>query len=425
MNDKFYGVWLYGRQIGVLGQRGDFTWFRFTDAYLSDPDRSVLGLIFEEDLTAPHTGMLRLPEWFSNLLPEGILRRWIAEERDVSPDREMELLAQVGHDLPGAVQVVAADLAPDSLGDIPLPGKERSEETVDMAEPYWRFSLAGVGLKFSMVRTGDRLALPAFGEGGDWIVKLPDTEFKDVPRNENAMMTLADHAGIEVPEHCLVHRSDLTMLPEGVWPESEEYAYAVRRFDRGENRSLIHIEDFAQVRNIYPYDDRKYQGNFETVAALAYRGQDLTALKEVARRIAFNVMISNGDAHLKNWSLIYYDKRRPTLAPVYDLVSTEFYRKAGYRENLGLRFGKSRRFDLVNLGTFARLERKLDVSAGSLTEVVQDTVNRTVASWPGVSSLLDDNPALRDSIDRSITRRKASILQRLPPLGTRSIRTSH
>src|ERR1039457_2386047 len=257
VNDQFYGVWLYGKQIGILGQRGDFTWFRFTDDYLSDPSRSVLGLTFEEDLGAPQTGMLRLPAWFSNLLPEGILRRWIARERDVSPAREMELLAQVGHDLPGAVQVVAAALVPDSLGDIPVASAGSSAEGVDMPEPHWKFSLAGVGLKFSMVRIGDRLTLPAYGEGGDWIVKLPDAEFKDVPRNENAMMTLASYAGIEVPEHLLVNQSELDMLPDRVWPGTEEYAYAVRRFDRGEHRKLIHIEDFAQVRNIYPYDWRK------------------------------------------------------------------------------------------------------------------------------------------------------------------------
>jgi serine/threonine-protein kinase HipA len=422
MNDKYYGVWLYGQLVGMLGQRGDFTWFRFTDAYLTDPDRSVLGLIFEENLTAPHTGMLRLPAWFSNLLPEGILRSWIAEERHVSPDREMELLAQVGHDLPGAVQVVAADLVPDSLGDIPLIVEERQEEKTGPTEPIWRFSLAGVGLKFSMVRTGDRLTLPAYGEGGDWIVKLPDTRYEDVPRNENTMMTLASHASIEVPEHFLIDRSDLDMLPNGVWPGTEEYAYAVRRFDRGENRNLIHIEDFAQVRNIYPYDDRKYQGNFETVAALAYRGQDLPALQQVARRIAFNVLISNGDAHLKNWSLIYYDRRRPTLSPAYDLVSTEFYRQTGLPEDLGLQFGKSRRFDLVNLSTFTRLERKLGVARDTLTEVVQDTVVRTVAAWPDVSSLISDNPALRESIDHSIRTRRVSILQHSPPLGSRGIR---
>src|SRR5689334_19323085 len=100
-----YGVWLGGRRIGTLDQRGDYTAFSFTEEYIADPNRSVLGLHFEQDLKAQYASALRLPPWFSNLLPEGRLRIWIAEQRDVSPDREMELLAQVGHDLPGAVQV--------------------------------------------------------------------------------------------------------------------------------------------------------------------------------------------------------------------------------------------------------------------------------------------------------------------------------
>jgi serine/threonine-protein kinase HipA len=412
MNETYYGVWLYGTQVGVLSQRNDFTWFRFTDAYLSDPGRSILGLVFEENLGAPHTAMLRLPAWFSNLLPEGVLREWIAQEREVSPEREMELLAQVGHDLPGAVQVVAEDLLPDSLGEVPTMSGSDSGGEFDVGAPRWRFSLAGVGLKFSMVRANDRLTLPVYGEGGDWIVKLPDTEFKDVPRNENAMMSLAGYAGIEVPEHMLVHRSELDNLPDRVWPGTEEYAYAVRRFDRGEQRELIHIEDFAQVRNIYPYDGRKYQGNFETVAALAYRGYDVSALQEVARRIAFNVLISNGDAHLKNWSLIYRDPRRPALAPAYDLVSTEFYRQVGYPEDLGLRFGKSRSFNRVNLSSFARLQTKLGATSASLVDVVAETVDRTVAAWSDVVPLVESNPDLCDSIGRSIRSRRGTLLRR-------------
>lgn len=142
-NDKWYGVWLYHQQVGSLGQRGDYTWFRFSDEYLADPNRSVLGLIFEENLGAPHTGMLRLPPWFSNLLPEGLLRRWIARERGVSMDREMELLAQVGHDLPGAVQVVEADRMPDWLGDITAPSKQIEDAASIAADQSWRFSLAG------------------------------------------------------------------------------------------------------------------------------------------------------------------------------------------------------------------------------------------------------------------------------------------
>jgi serine/threonine-protein kinase HipA len=324
----------------------------------------------------------------------------------------MELLAQVGQDLPGAVQVVEEDREPDSIADPPLVAAEVAEQP-PASEILWRFSLAGVSLKFSMLRIGDRLTLPAYGEGGDWIVKLPDPEFRDVPRNEYAMMSLAAKSGIDVPERLLVHRDNLKNLPSGVWPGSEEYAYAVRRFDRDDNRGLIHIEDFAQVRNVYPYGGGKYQGNFETVASLAYRGQDVEALRQVARRLAFNVLISNGDAHLKNWSLIYPDKRRPHLAPAYDLVSTEFYRMPGYPEDLGLRFGKSRSFIDVTLGTFGRLERKLGARSAGLVDCVVDTVDRVTAAWPDVAGLLDENTDLRESIDTSIRRRRGSILRRL------------
>lgn len=97
-----HSVWLRSDRVGTLVQRGDYTRFVFSPQYLNDPDRPVLGLVFEQDLSARHAAALRLPCWFSNLLPEGRLREWIAADRKVSPQREMELLAQVGHDLPCA-----------------------------------------------------------------------------------------------------------------------------------------------------------------------------------------------------------------------------------------------------------------------------------------------------------------------------------
>ncbi len=59
----------------------------------------------------------------------------------------------------------------------------------------------------------------------------------------------------------------------------------------------------------YPQD--KYQSSFETVAAIAYRGHDVDSLREASRRIAFSVVVGNGDAHLKNRSLICRDRRVP------------------------------------------------------------------------------------------------------------------
>jgi serine/threonine-protein kinase HipA len=404
--EAIYGVWLHGDRVGLLNQRGDYTWFEFDAAYREDPTRAVLGLWFEDQMLKRHTSHMRVHPWFSNLLLEGRLREWIADGRGVSADREMELLAQVGHDLPGAVQVLPEDTAPgDTPIDEAVPASGRGLRPAE-----WRFSLAGVQLKFSMLRQGDRLTLPAFGIGGDWIVKLPDRLHADVPRNEFAMMRLAEAAGIDVPETLLVHRNELPDLPANAWPEHEHLAFAVRRFDRADDRTPIHIEDLAQVRGFYP--DDKYNGTYETVAALIYRRRDLTALREFARRLAFTILITNGDAHLKNWSLIYRDPRIPTLAPVYDLVSTGMYRDPGDPETLGLKLHNTRRIDQITLDSFTRLENKVGAVGAGLADIAADTVERVVHAWQEVSASVADFGILVAEVTASIEHRGKTLLRR-------------
>jgi serine/threonine-protein kinase HipA len=149
----------------------------------------------------------------------------------------------------------------------------------------------------------------------------------------------------------------LASLPDEVWPQQERVAYAIRRFDRAPDRTLIHIEDLAQVRNFNP--DDKYNGTLETAAALIYRRRDTASLLEFVRRVAFNILIVNGDAHLKNWSLIYRDPRIPTLAPAYDIVATSIYRPRGLPENTGLKFCGTKRFERITAACFASLQVKL------------------------------------------------------------------
>ncbi|MFF1507342.1 type II toxin-antitoxin system HipA family toxin [Streptomyces sp. NPDC058326] len=413
-SEIFYAVLLHGRRIGTLCQKGDYTRFVMNNHYLEDPQRFVLGLRFEENLKAPYASALRLPKWFSNLLPEGPLREWIADARGVSLDREMELLAQVGHDLPGAVQVLRAEGPEDGWEwQDPSTGGEQSSEGEGNRSP-WRFSLAGVALKFSMLAHGDRLTVPAAGEVGDWLVKFPDYRHADVPRNEFAMMSLAKSVGIDVPDVRLLHRDQLEGLPDRMWPNAEEWAYAVRRFDRATDgsRSRIHIEDFAQVRDKYPQD--KYLSTFETVAAISYRGQDVDALREAARRIAFSVAVGNGDAHLKNWSLIYRDGRTPALSPVYDLVSTVPYTPRDELEDLGMKFGGSKDFARVKLSAFERLEgtldRKFGVFGAHLAATAEDTVRAVRENWPAHEETLSANAPLRATVGSWISETTARLL---------------
>jgi serine/threonine-protein kinase HipA len=390
VNESRLAVYLSEHPVGELRVREDTARFVFLQSYLEDPNRAVLGLRFEDNLIAECKAHMRLPPWFANLLPEGALRARIAEAACVPDSREWALLAHVGHDLPGAVRVVPgnSDASPS-----PKAQANPSREEEDLAKPRLKFSLAGVNLKLSMLARGDRFTAPANdAEGGDWIIKLPDPKHPHVPRNEFAMMTLARASGIQVPDLRLPDRESLDAIPDGFWPSTERLAFAIRRFDRAPDRSRIHIEDLAQVRGFY--GDDKYEGTFETIASLIYRKHDVASLQEFARRMAFNILIGNGDAHLKNWSLIYHDPRRPILAPAYDLVSTFAYIPD---EDLGLKFGRSRSFEDVTLDTFQALEKKLDAKA-DLRDVVASFTRNVGRSWEVAANALSACPVLRDRI---------------------------
>lgn len=383
--EKHFAVLLYGRRVGTLVQRGDHVRFLIEDDYVDDPARPVLGLRFEEDPAKPYSAALRLPPWFSNLLPEGPLREFVATAGHVSADREMELISQVRHDLPGAVDIVPSD---EVRTDGSWEGDTAADATGDERQPeVWRFSLAGVAMKFSMLGFGDRFTVPGYGARGDWIIKLPDFRFEHVPRNEFAMARFARAVGIDVPEVRLVHRDEFPMVPERLWPDGEEWVYAIRRFDRArdERRTPIHIEDFAQVLDRYP--NSKYDGNYETVAAFVYRGVHVADLREFARRLAFMVLIGNGDAHVKNWSLIYPDRLTARLAPAYDQVATFLYRDStDGPEDMALKLAGSRRFDDVSLRAFTRLEKRLDdrfgTSGADLASVAAETARRARRALP-------------------------------------------
>jgi serine/threonine-protein kinase HipA len=227
-----------------------------------------------------------------------------------------------------------------------------------------------------------------------------------VPQNELAMMTLAKAVGIDVPEVRLIHRNEVEPLPEQVW-SGQYHLFAVKRFDRGPRRERVHIEDMAQVRGFYPND--KYQGAVETIGALVYRGRDVEALREFARRLAFNILIGNGDAHLKNWSLIYRDPRTPTLAPAYDLVATFIYRPPfSGPEEMALRFGRSKRFEDVRIATFSRLDEKLGAKA-DLGDIARVLVDRVIAEWPRAAALLEDHPEPCRQIELLIQERAAQL----------------
>lgn len=389
-----------GRIVAHIFNRDDYAWLEWQNGYWNDPERPVLGLAFEDRPNARIASSLSLPPWFSNLLPEGRLREWVAGDAGVSPDRELLLLSRLGGDLPGAVVIAAADGDIDPTWrpqNVTLPQVASADEVTSLQRP--RFSLAGVALKFSLVRRGERLTIPARDEDGDWIVKMPDSVYEHVPHNEFAMMSMAKLTGINVPELRMIHRDQLTDLPSNIWPRDQEWAYAIRRFDRT-NSGRIHIEDLAQVRGFYPRD--KYRGSFETVAALVYRRRDLSSYLEFIRRLFFSYAIGNGDMHLKNVSLVYPDGRRPVIAPAYDLVSTAPYLGSGPEEDLGLKLHDSRRFNDVLPGTFESLARQVGAPIADTREVVREVAGLLGDAWTQVRPHMELLPAHCQYLDQRV-----------------------
>lgn len=245
--------------VGDLHRRSGDSWeFAFREGYINLPSRPILGQAFEDDLQRVHRSTLLLPPFFSNLLPEGPLRELLARQAKVNEQREALLLDALGGDLPGAVVATQGDGGDATVED----EVSASPPTAPDREQRLKFSLAGVQLKLSVLQRGDRLTLPATGQGGDWIVKLPDSRFPGVPANEISMLQWARRAGIEVPDHRMVRITEIDGLPgEMAFAESE--ALAIRRFDREAGRR-IHQEDFAQVLSLYPHE--KYERfNFETI----------------------------------------------------------------------------------------------------------------------------------------------------------------
>ncbi|MFC1777236.1 type II toxin-antitoxin system HipA family toxin [Pseudomonadota bacterium] len=373
-------VRLYDEPIGTLTRvEGDRTIFAFNEEYVNDPQRPTLGLRFKdaygELITEFKMRQTKVMPFFSNLLPEGHMRRYLADTANVNPEREFFLLWVLGQDLAGAITIVPADgedLPPTAQRN--LEGDESGERNEDSV---LRFSLAGVQLKFSAIyeATGG-LTIPAKGVGGSWIVKLPSREYRQVPENEFSMMTMARLVGIDIPAIQLIDVNSITNLPAGI-DSLGGNAFAIERFDRLSDGSKVHIEDFAQVFNVYPHNKYK-KASFRDIAEVVGIESSDEDISELIRRLTFNALIGNSDMHLKNWSMMYPDRRNAALAPAYDFVSTTPYIPD---DNAALTVSRTKRFDGFSEDELSHLSARARLPEQMVIESAKETVELFRQHW--------------------------------------------
>lgn len=314
----------------------------------------------------------------SNMLPEGSLRELITRTLKVHIDHEFEILSYLGQDLPGALIVTPA--GPDETSSELLNDLGTAEPVIiEHPQTTKLFSLAGVQMKFSMKHQDGRYNLSNNETLGDWIIKTPSTQHKDVPSNEYTAMTLAAMAGIDVPPIKMVELNKLDNLPPINLPD-ENLAYAIKRFDR-DNGARIHIEDFAQVMFAYAHDKYNFT-NYEQMGNLIYRfsGDGIGDAQQLARRLLVNILLANGDAHLKNWSLIYSDKITPRLAPAYDIVSTRVYFED--EQDFALNLGKTKRWYEAGFDNFEAWAEHADIPYRAIKPHLYEVMEIARTLWP-------------------------------------------
>ena len=198
-----------------------------------------------------------------------------------------------------------------------------NEEVADLfIENRKRISISGVQEKLSFVQEKNVLRLTKEGEQGTYILKPIPRDLKkvdQVPANEHLTMQIAKQVfGLNTAENALIFFTNGSP------------AYITKRFDVKEDGTKWGKEDFATLAgkttdNAGP--NFKYQFSYEEAGLLIqkYVSAWRIEIEKYFSLVLFNFLFSNGDAHLKNFSLLESSKGDYLLSPVYDLLNTKLH----------------------------------------------------------------------------------------------------
>ena len=266
-----------------------------------------------------------IPPVLAMNLPEGFLLDLVVSRyrkaMDINDD--MNLLALTSTPTTGRIwarhdgATTARDSQPMALRDIlAAPGTEKLFD--ELVERYaLNAAIAGVQPKVVVPEARAKLRASPVGEKSqlhapDLIVKSGG-EFHGIAENEFLCMSMARAAGLEVPEF---------------WLSEDGNLFVIRRFDRAPDGGYLGFEDMACLTGRHPRD--KYDaGYFHVARAIAdfcAPAHKIESLERFFRQLVFCCLIRNGDAHLKNWGLLYSDPKAADedarLSPAYDLICT-------------------------------------------------------------------------------------------------------
>jgi serine/threonine-protein kinase HipA len=322
------GVWLFDQPVGTLSWVAGRLSFKYHHDWLAQPN--PLALSQSLPLSPEPFDDHQCRAFFAGLLPEGNLRRLIAQQYQVSSQNDFALLGAIGGECAGAITFVPEG---QSLITVEQAGVEWLDETqlIQLLDELprrpmlagrdgIRLSLAGAQDKLPVVFDGQRIGLPKGGQPSTHILKPAIASVEGSVINEGFCLALALAMGMPTAQAQIFHVNNHPVL-------------LVARYDRrsGDDGQpvRIHQEDFCQALGVVP--EMKYQNE---------GGPDLKACFDLLRKatkpsapqvlrlfdaVVYNALVGNHDAHAKNFSLLYAMGTAPTLAPLYDILSTAAY----------------------------------------------------------------------------------------------------
>jgi len=373
-------VWLYGNRVATIDRHRGRPRLVYTDDALS---RYELGTpLLSSSLPVSERrytqGIVR--PFIDGLLPEGESRKSIARDVGVRADDTYGLIRELGRDCAGAVVIQPADepapptpttvtaeaLTPDDVAT--LVSNLRSAPLG--AGGRVRISLAGVQEKLLLTRMPDgKWGRPVDGTPSTHILKPEIAAYPKTVENEAFCMRIAQNLGLAV---AAVETTEM----------AKRKLIVVERFDRTVSSDgaveRIHQEDFCQAMGVPP--DTKYEEDggpsLQRIAGILQSVATADSLGRLLQAVTLNVLIGNGDAHAKNFSLLHHASGALTLTPLYDLMCTLHYGD----NRLSMYIDTVQRTDRVTAGRIANEAVSWGMSRERAVSTINDILDRAPAA---------------------------------------------
>ncbi len=397
---RFAGKLLRGEQLQVE--------FLYDDGYRGDARSTPLSASMPKS-AAGHGPDVVMP-WLSNLLPdaEEVRARWAAkfDERRTDP---FTLLAHMGEDAPGSVQVVPEGVTPADAGELSVMTDRDIARRVRaiLDDPdHWvddtdadesRFSLGGNQGKFALARIDGQWFEPNGRAPSTHIVK-PGMALASGHTDEHVQAV--EFVTMRAARALAIRAAAVEIMDFDGVPAFVTTRFDRRRLDDG-SVSRIHQEDFCQALSVYP--SRKYEEEggptmadmvqlVATSSSPAYRGEDQQALTEL---FAFNLLVAGVDAHAKNHSMLHLGGTT-RLAPAYDLISAHGIwpeDRINFKAGAAVKYGKERKYRLISGRNVARAADVLNVPRGEVAALLERMTSALPDAFESAISELPDGMA--------------------------------